>query len=226
MAFKDIDYVRQTYLPGPHMLPIKKLSGQPQTPVLQIDDRIISGSARILETLEQLQPSPTLLPNDPLDRKSVLLWQEIFDAELGPAVRTILFEQLIDQGSYLVQMFGREKPRLSRWAYRAIYPIAKPLIAKSNGVTDPANIDHAKRIVTETLDEINAQIVTTGYLVGKQFTLADLTAAALIAPIAGVDHVDMARPQPMPPGVAQLIANYADHPAIRWVQEIYNRHRK
>jgi hypothetical protein len=40
-----------------------------------------------------------------------------------------------------------------------------------------------------------------------------------------VEHADMALPQPAPESVRALLARYAPHPAIRWVNAIYRRYR-
>ena len=64
-----------------------------------------------------------------------------------------------------------------------------------------------------------------GYLVGDSFSVADLTAAALLAPLASVSHPDMARPQPVPKALTEFYARWADHPAIAWVKHQYAAHR-
>ena len=75
------------------------------------------------------------------------------------------------------------------------------------------------------MDEIAETISATGYLVGDSFTVADLTAAALCAPLANPTHVDMARPQPVPESIQAILDDYVDHPAIAWVNRMYELHR-
>ena len=62
-------------------------------------------------------------------------------------------------------------------------------------------------------------------VIGDQFTAADLTAAALIAPIANPDHIDMKRPSPVLPALQEILDHYAEHPAIAWVEQQYRVHR-
>jgi hypothetical protein len=52
-----------------------------------------------------------------------------------------------------------------------------------------------------------------------------LTAAALLAPLIDPPHPDMKKPDPQPPKLAALTAKWRDHPAGRWVLDIYDRHR-
>ena len=225
LAYKGIPHRRETYLPGPHMGPIKKLSGNTTTPVLETADANISGSAAIIDYLEQAHPDPALYPSDAAQRNAALALQRRFDDVVGPAVRTVLFSALVREGSYLTRMFAGSKGILKRGAYRATFPLVRPLIAKGNGVADPENVKRCFETTEKNLDEVAAMTADTGYCVGGTFSVADLTVAALLAPIANVPHSDMRRPQPMPARVAGLVERFAAHPATGWVNRIYADHR-
>jgi glutathione S-transferase len=225
LDLKASSYERKTYLPGPHMLGIRRRSGQTQTPVLEIDGEFISGSAAIIDRLEALFPDPRVYPTDPSQRERALELQREFDRDLGPAVRTVLFSVLIHEGAFLCRTFSQGKSGIASALYRASYPLARPLIAKGNGVVDPANVTRAFEITAKTLDRVASLTGATGYLIGDAFSVADLTAAALFAPLAEISHPDMARPRPVPPRISEFLRSYSSHPAIRWVETIYARHR-
>lgn len=225
LGFKGLDHRRESYLPGPHMAYMKKLSGQPQTPVLVVDGEVIPGSAAIIDRLERDHPAPALYPQDPAQREEALAVQAHFDEVVGPATRTVIFSKLVDEEDYLCAMFARAAPPLKRRLYRLTLPIAKPMIAKGNGTVDPANVRRCFELVDATLDEVAARTADTGYMVGSTFTVADLAAAALLAPVASPRHPDMARPEPVPASVASLVARYAEHPAVAWVNRMYTEHR-
>ncbi len=225
LAFKGVQHERVSYLPGPHIPAIRKLSGQPQTPVLCVDDDVVAGSAAIIDRLERLFPDPALYPAEGGERDAALALQTRFDTEVGPATRTAIFSKLVDDGGYLCRMFARSKPLPKRLLYRAAFPLARPLIAKGNGVDDPENVARAFEITQAALDEVADKVAASGYLVGGRFTVADLTVAALFAPLANPAHPDMSRPQPIPQSIASLLARYADHPAVAWVNRMYAEHR-
>jgi hypothetical protein len=63
-------------------------------------------------------------------------------------------------------------------------------------------------------------------LVGQLYTAADHTAAALLAPLVGLEHPDMARPQPPPASVTGLVERWSSHPGVAWVRYQYDRFRK
>ena len=225
LDYKGISHTRNSYLPGPHIPAIKKITGQTQTPVLQIEGDFTPGSAEIIARLEQLHPTPSLYPANDDDLTRALALQTELDEQLGPAARTVIFSGLINEPDYLVSMFGKSKGLLKRTLYRATYPMAKRLMAQGNGVDNQANIDHSFASVQAWLDRIQGELGENDYLVANQFSVADLTAASLLAPIANVSHPDMARPKPIPSSVQQIIDGFIEHPTIQWVQTIYERHR-
>lgn len=225
LAYKRVPHRRQSYLPGPHIPKLRRLSGQTQTPVLTLDDEVVAGSAAIIDRLERDHPEPALYPSDPALRAEALALQTRFDTTVGPATRTALFSVLVDEGGYLTRMFARDASTPARLAYRATFPLARRLIARANGVTDPDNVTRAFEITRQTLDEVADRTTATGYLCGSAFSVADLTAAALLAPLAVLDHPDMARPQPVPKAMADFYARWQDHPALYWIRDQYARHR-
>lgn len=225
LDYKGLQHERVSYLPGPHMPAIRKLSGQQQTPVLEMDGEVISGSAAIIDALEGRFPEPPLYPLDDEPQRRALDWQARFDEQVGPAARSALFSGLIQAPGYLVKMFGRRASTPKRLLYRASFPLAKPLIARANKAVDPGDIKRAFERFENALEEVADATQHTGYLVADRFSVADLTAAALLAPFANPDHPDMSRPQPMPAPVADIMEPYADHPALDWVRRIYRDHR-
>ncbi len=220
---KQLPHRRVSYLPGPHMRAIKKLSGQTSTPVLVIEEEVTTGSAAIIDRLENLKPG--LYPENAELRSAALDMQSMLDRELGPMIRRALFSEMVDEGAYFCRMFADGKSLPARLAYRAAYPMAKGLIKKGNGVTDQASIDKAFAETERLMNLIGERSSATGYLVGDSFTVADLTACALLSPAANPPDCDVTRPEPMPTCVQDFLARWSAHPAIPWVREIYAKHR-
>lgn len=223
LDFKSVPHRRISYLPGPHIPVIKKLtnSNTTTTPVL-VAGETVQGAANIIEYLEQHHPTPPLYPEDPAD---ALAWQTRLDEELGPATRTVVFAVFVNEPGYLTRTFAGNKPWIKRFAYRALLPLLIPVIRKANGADSDENIKRCQQVVDNYLDEIAAATKSTGYLVGDKFTVADLTAAALLAPLARLRHEDMRRPDPIPEAMLALLSKYEHHPTIQWVQKMYDEHR-
>jgi glutathione S-transferase len=78
--------------------------------------------------------------------------------------------------------------------------------------------------VEAALARVEAELGPAGHLVGNTFTIADLTAAALLVPLVLPAEFPYRLP-PLVPALAAWRASLADRPAFRWAQETYRRHR-
>jgi glutathione S-transferase len=225
LDYKRVRHRRVDYLPGPHIPQIKRLTGQTQTPVLRLGDELIHGSARIIDEIERRYPEPALYPEDPPLRSRALEIARYFDDEVGPMVRRVLFSVLLDEPNYLCWMFSSKRSLPVRFLYRASFPLARGMMGKSMGITDRASIEEAFAATRVGLGFVSDHVRPTGYLVGDSFSVADLTAAALLAPLVQLSHPDMSRPTPMPAAVEKFVDRWSAHPATEWVREQYRRHR-
>jgi glutathione S-transferase len=227
LDFKGLAHRRHALLPGPHMPYVKRRTGQTSTPVLCIDgETYVSGSAAIIDWLESTYlQMPTLYPHDPGLRAAALECQAHFDAKVGLPVRICVFAAMLDDSRYVADLFSRDKPALQQWAYRLTFPIAKGMIKKGNGITGPDAIENAKATVTQEMDMLVERLDGSAYLFGETFSVADLTAAALLAPLVDPEHPDMKKPEPRPAGLIAASQVFGAHPAATWVREMYARHR-
>ncbi len=225
LALKGIPYTRRIVLPGPHAPKMRKLSGQTKTPVLVMDGQVVPNSADILAFLEQQRSEPALMPSDAASREEVLSLQRWFDDDIGPRLRkTVLFSMMGAYG-YITETFAGDKPLPLRLFYRSVLPLAARKMREGNDIGGEQDIIDGHVAITEGLDLIADKSAGTGYLVGRAFTVADLTAAAMMAPVVNPDHPDMKRPEPMPTATRDLIARYAGHPGAEWVRRMYRDHR-
>ena len=183
------------------------------------------GSAAIIDDLESAYPEPALYPSDAAERDAALAIQSRFDTEVGPATRTVVFTVFVRELGYVCRLFGGDASPLQRDLYRLALPLVKPIMAKTNRVTDPANVTRAQEITRLALDWIATETRDREFLVGGRFTVADLTAAALMAPIVQLDHPDMCPATPVPDALRTLNARWADHPGVQWVQRRYRDNR-
>ena len=224
LDYKGVRHVRINYLPGPHLLQVRRLSGQSLVPVLCMDGRTLAGSASIVDAIEQRFPSPPLYPADPAEREEALTVQAKLDAELGPEIRRAGFACFLDDKSFVVSTFASEKPKWKRKLYKAALPGIRVAMRKSMNIT-PETGRRAKERVDVLLDFIAEKTAATGYFVGGRFTVADLAAAALLGPAILVDHPDMKQAPNPPRAFAALCAEWASHPAMQWGQRIWRDHR-
>jgi glutathione S-transferase len=224
LDWKGAPHRRTDLLPGPHGPQILWLTGRTQTPVLRVDGRIVAGSARILEELERLFPEPPLWPRDPALRRRAAEIAGRFDSEVGPTLRRALFFVLLEEPDYVCALFSEGRSERARRLYRAIFPVTRTIMRRSMNVTEAAARE-AEKEVERAFDFVAREAGPDGHLVGDAFSVADLTAAALLAPAVGPEHPDMALPRPRPAGVEAWLARWVAHPGAEWVREQFRRHR-
>ncbi|MEM7411403.1 MAG: glutathione S-transferase family protein [Myxococcota bacterium] len=224
LDWKRIPHRRTPFLPGPHGGPIRKLTGQTQVPVLVADGEAIPGSARIIEALEQRHPEPALYPSDSAERERALAIQTHFDDEVGPKIRRAMFSVMVEEPAYLASLFAGHKSAPLRWAYGAVFPLVKAKMKHEMQIEEP-HIGEAFEATRQAFAFVEKEVGPSGYLVGDRFSIADLTAAAILAPGVVVDHPDMHKPASPPPAIREFLARWASLPGAAWVQRMYADHR-
>jgi len=223
LDFKQVPHVRRSLLPGPHSVRIRRMTGQTAVPVLELDGRMIHDSTRIIAALEEAYPDPPLYPRDEAERRRALELEDFFDIELGPHIRRLAFYLLLPFPDIVVAMFSQDSGRTARAAFRAAFPMVRPMMKKAMRI-DRAGAELGRAKTLAALDRVAKELGPAGYLVGDRFTVADLTAAALLSPLVAPPEFPYP-PPPMPAPVLEARSSLSEHPAFQWVLDTYRRHR-
>lgn len=224
LDYKRVPHRRRTLLPGPHRITAMRVSGQPQVPFLRAANATVAGSSEIIDYLEREHPQPALYPADPTERARALEIQRWFDSEIGPEVRRAKFADILPDVGYVVTTFARRKPWLTRTAYRVIAPAIRVVLLRELQIT--AETAHtARERVQQGLDFVVKEAGPQGYLVGNTFSVADLTAAALLALTVSLPGTSMAVPEPHVAVEDTWMKRWGTHPGTAWVARMYAQHR-
>jgi glutathione S-transferase len=223
LGYKGVAHRRRAPLPGSHMLVAYALTREITFPILQIDGRAIGDSTAIIAELERRYPDPPLYPADPAERERALALEDWFDEELGPHFRRAVFDDLLEDPESVQEMLPRATPPAVRRFSAATWPAVKRLIDARYGVS-PEGTEEGWRKTHAALDRIEAERAGRDYLVGDSFSVADLTAAALAAPL--IQPPGFPYPvRTLPPSLQAVRAELLAHPAADWMVEVYRRHR-
>lgn len=227
LDYKRILHIRRSLLPGLHVLKTKRLTGDTSTtPVLTLDGHSIGESARIIAVIEERWPQPSLYPEDAALRRRALELEEVFDEQLGPHIRRALYQELLPHPELVVPLFTYGRPRAARALLRAAFPLLRVAMRQRFDISaDAATRSRAK--IVAAVDLLERELSPSGFLVGDSFTVADLTAAALLYPVARPPEFPypMVADDDLPDSWREFLESLARRPGGQWVTEIYRRHR-
>ena len=226
LDYKNVPHERRTPTPMLHTVRALVMTGKPTLPVLKLNGKAIGDSTRIIEALEHEYPEPPLYPKDGGERRRALELEDFFDEELGPYLRRWIFHEALEgleSGEFVDGTMGNA-PVAVKTMMKTTAPVAKRVLKLRYGVS--ANGAQAARgKVLSALDRVEQEVQPSGYLVGDRFTVADLTAAALLFPLVRPPEAPHKVEGRLPAGFASFRNSVADRRAFKWVEEIYRKHR-
>jgi glutathione S-transferase len=112
----------------------------------------------------------------------------------------------------------------TRILWRCAFPMMRTLFRRNMGI-DPARMSRARQRLAGYFDRLELEIRPGGYLVGDSFTVADLTACAIMTAIIRPPEFPYALPDPWPEELTELRCSMAERSGFRWVLDIYTRPR-
>jgi glutathione S-transferase len=224
LDFKRIPHVRHSLIPGFHVPVIKRMTGKTTVPVLKLNGAAISDSSRIIEALERAYPEPALYPADADERSRALDLEDYFDEELGPYIRRWIFHVILPHPEFVRAAFVSHASKGAQLAHRALSPLFGAIMKRQMNI-NPASAEVARGKTMAAMDRLAKELRPSGYLVGDRFTIADLTAAALLSPLVRPPEFPYKAALALPEPLAKIRDSLSTHPAYRWTLQAYAQHR-
>jgi glutathione S-transferase len=222
LDYKGVSYAEVSWAPMLHMLRTRRLN-KTYTPVLRIDGRVIQESAEICAYLEECFPEPALIPAQ--HREEVL---RVADEarSIGPHVRRMAYLAIGEDLELLEKAWALNVGRAEAWMHRLVFPASRRLAFKALQV-NPKAAAVSERIVCDFLEERDDSFRdTTRFMVGDTFTLADLTMASMLSPLARpAEHPFYPRMAYGKAGDA-WVEKMRGYRMVDWVRGCYARHRR
>ncbi|MGB3401706.1 MAG: glutathione S-transferase family protein [Microcoleaceae cyanobacterium] len=204
LGYKKIDYQVENLTPGVHIFKLKPLTGLTTVPVLlpqqQDQPEVIADSSNIFQYLESYCPQPPLFLSDPQQQTQALLLEDWLDESIGTAIRFVYYDYRAGEGKQIDPS----------WFSQLVIQV----------VRRQYNINTAAvKLATQRLElafEVLKLWEDQAYLVGDRLSFVDLTAAALLSPLALLPQYRDRYPwifqrirdvhhlchEPLPPGLA------------------------
>jgi glutathione S-transferase len=224
LDFKGVPHVRRAVDPGPHRAIARKLTGGTTFPVLVLDGEAIGDSTRIIEALERRHPEPPLYSADREARGRALELAAWFDTELGPAVRLLAVHHMLADPQLLLTTFAPDLSRGRKAVARALFPLVKRRVIADLGI-DGLALHEAYRRIDEAGERFQQALRPSGYLLGDRFGVADLTLAALVAPVVAPEQFPYTQPQRGHALLDSPRTALAATGILEWTRRMYALHR-
>jgi glutathione S-transferase len=224
LDYKRVPHVRRAAEPGRHRKIAQKLCGGTTLPVLVLNGSAIGDSTEIIAALERLHPEPPLYPADPDERRRALALEEFFDEELGPYARTLAVDHLLADPTLMMDTFVPDAAPTRRWVARATFPQVRRRVKADMGIDDLA-VEHAYEKLRAAGERFERELRPCGYLAGDRFSVADLTLAALVAPVVAPKQFPYPQPQRDHPLLEPVRDALAEHGILDWTLGMYALHR-
>jgi glutathione S-transferase len=222
---KGVAHVRRAVTPGVQELTARRLRAGRTTPVLEMKGRAIGDSTKIIEEIERRWAEPPLYPPDPEERSRALDLEDYFDERCGRDLRRVLFaDNLAEPEKFLAMIYGADHPRFG--LLKTLGPGLCRLVERRFRIR-AETVEKSREKVRAALDKLEAEVGPSGYLVGESFTVADLTAASILAPIVMPPEFPYIKlhPDERTAQSRRFRDSLKDRPGFKWVEDMYARHR-
>jgi glutathione S-transferase len=226
LDYKRVPHTRRWPPGGLHPVATWLLTeGRGQTvPVLVMDGEGIGDSTEIIRRLEERVPDPPLYPSDPEERRRALELEDYFDEALGPYVRRTVYHHMTTDPELLGELAAHQV----QYGIDALEPFTKWTLKQFLNLrfatASPDRARDAEERIERALDRLDAELEGREYLAGDRFSVADLTAAALLYPFALPPQRPWA-PSRLPDAWVEFHERNRERPSHNWVLEMYSRHR-
>jgi len=112
-------------------------------------------------------------------------------------------------------------------AYQNLLPLMRvfPTFYRFRHKISDKQLETDRATVSTVLDRIEQERQGRAYLVGDVFTVADLTAAAMLSPVLQPPEIQYPLRVDLPPYLRDYRAKLLQHPATHWAADIYRLHR-
>ncbi|MEP1469401.1 MAG: glutathione S-transferase family protein [Halieaceae bacterium] len=226
LDYLGIDYELHCVAPGVHGDLAKKLGANGTSlPILVSGDQVIQGSGQIIEWAESLSDNGRSLI--PISSPSISDIEHRLNEVLGVHVRRMYYsEALIECPETVLPIFMEYLPaEEAQFVSEAWEVITAAMVERMDLGMDQRQ--ESRQIVMEHLDWLDALLADgDGYIAGDAFSSIDISASALLAPLAMPQEHPTYGGLQVPPRMTEDIANWKHRPVTNYVAEMYRLHRK
>jgi glutathione S-transferase len=213
-----IAYEERRHLPALHRVAVRRHGGKRTAPVLvchevgvldESSDIVVYADARAR------QPAARMIPEDDAVAAEARALSDDYDARLGPATRLWVYHRMMDRPDLATLPMTDGVPGWERGAWRVGNRAIGFAVAKILTINDDTAVE-AEQTFRAIYAGVDARLADgRPYLAGEEFSIADLTFAALSAPLIAPPQYGVRLPEidQLPPGMADVVREHRATPA-------------
>lgn len=222
LDYKNLEHSMINMLPGLHAYKIKKLGENSQVPLLKHNDRVVQGSGKIIDYLDSTFTHNTLTPDDLELRKKATQWEYFADNKIGPQVRLVTYHILLDYPEIVIPMMTQDGPLYGPLLMKKFFPVIQKKMREQLNI-DANNAAKSNSELLKSVDDLANHYANHEFMVGDRFSRADLTAAALLAPIAMPSKYGVNWPDVIPERMLEFSSQFDGK--LGWLKAFYRHYR-
>ncbi len=222
-----IPYIEENHVPVFNRFYTIPYGGK-STPLLVTETGNFVDSTEILHYLNSISPeNRRLYPKNPLQRQEVNKLEDLFDRQLGISTRSWAYFYVLDRPKVVREIWCKGVPKLEKIGCAIAFPLLRSMVSKAcNSTSEGAARSLSK--IKEIFAKVEKRLEGQKYLVGDSFTAADLTFAALSAPvIRPAEHPIMSSElRGLPEEMLNVIQELRSTPAGKYALHLYREMRE
>ncbi|WCB93182.1 hypothetical protein DSM104299_01888 [Baekduia alba] len=220
-----VGYEERRHLPAIHRLAVRRAGGKLTAPVLVCPEgEVVAESSDIVAWADARARGGGRIA---LGAEARALADD-YDARLGPATRLWVYHEMFDYPELVATSMTDGVPTWERHAFRfgnraIAFAVAKVLTINDETATEA---EATFRSIFASVDALLAD--GRPYLVGGAFSIADLTFAALAAPLIAPPEYGVKLPavEELPPGMVDVVREHRASPAGRHALKMFATERR
>jgi glutathione S-transferase len=221
-----VEYVTEKHMPLWHWTATVSRGGR-TVPMLVTEAGTLPDSRGILDYADRRAPAALKIYPDAASEKALVdeLTAE-YDRKLGPSTRRWVYFHVLADKTATLRMLGAGVPAFQRSVIGATFPVVRAMMRRAMRV-DATNTARSLEYVRKVFAETGARLGKRRFLVGDRFSAADLTFAALAAPMIFPPEYGTAVPprEAMPPAMTPVVEELRATAAGAFVLRMFREER-
>lgn len=222
----QVPYTEVSHVPLVHRFYTRSHGGG-TVPLLVAGKNVYEDSASILAYADSAAGGDVLYPSDIPMRREVQEWEEYFDRDLGPHVRRWLYAELLSKRELMIRLWSAGVSTAEARLAPLIYPIARGLVRRGYRISK-SGVERSRGKVQQVFAKVDASLADgRRFLVNDQFSAADLSFAALAAPLLLPPQCPAELPpkESFPPALNAELSQLRECEAARFALRLYREER-